>query len=134
MIMGNFMPSKTIKGVAAMQHGLGLKKYLTVAETARLKFEEAEKRYSKLLPYAMSFKVADKWAERFKGLLKGQPDWYEDNSNKAFDTMMFHRAMSSFSSHATSAMTSSPPSSSSGGGGFSGGSGGGGGGGGVGSW
>jgi uncharacterized membrane protein YgcG len=141
MIFSSLMPKKTLKGVAAKEHILGLKEYLRVAEKDRLKFHNAPEknpqRFEKLLPYAMVLGVEKEWAEQFQDIYKQNPSWYDDGtgSSTAFNSMIFVSSLNSFSSEASASLASSPSSGASGGSGFSGGgSGGGFGGGGGGSW
>lgn len=122
------LPAKTAAGVAALEHTRGLERYLTVAEQARLKFEEAEQRYSKLLPYALALGVAALWSKRFEGLLKQAPDWYQGPTGSSFSPALFATSMHQFGSATSAALSAPAPSSSGGGGGVGGGGGGGGGG------
>ena len=139
-IFGFFMPKKTLKGVAAQEHILGLKQYLAVAEKDRIKFHNAPAKnpaqFEKLLPYAMVLGVEKEWAKQFEDIYKQSPSWYEDSSGHQFSALLLANSLHSFSSNAYSSLSSMPPSSAShGGSGFSGGgSGGGFGGGGGGSW
>src|SRR3989344_424702 len=56
--IGYFMPAKTLNGVYAKEHILGLKKYLEVAEKDRLEFHNAPEKsleiFEKLLPFAIA--------------------------------------------------------------------------------
>lgn len=128
------MPQRTEKGVRALEHILGFKKYLSVAEKDRIAFHDAPDRFKssdqlfqEYLPYAMVFQVEEEWAKQFEDL--HQPDWYDDPTSNIFNAMLFTNAMSSMAGTVGSAMSSAPSSSGSGGGGFSGGGFGGGGGG-----
>ena len=127
-------PAKTEKGVTAMEHVLGLREYLQIAEKDRLEFHNAPERkpevFERFLPYAMALGVAKVWAKEFADIYVTPPSWYEGSHVGAFNAIAFSNSLSSFSSSATSSMVSSPSSSGSGGGGSSGGGGGGGGGGG----
>lgn len=131
MIFGKFMPVKTVKGVEAREHILGLKKYLEVAEADRLKFHNAPeknpKHFEKLLPYAIVLGVEKEWAKQFEGLYDQEPSWYSGAGS--FNATALVSSLGSFQTSANTIITAS-----SGGSGFSGGSGGGGGGGGGGSW
>lgn len=132
---GLVMPARTAKGVSAKERTLGLKEYMRVAESDRIKFHNAPKKdpkvFEQLLPYAMVLGVEKEWAEQFKDIYKGNPGWYDDPAGHVFVPLVFVNNMHSFSTIATQNMTSSPSSSGSGfgGGGFSGGGFGGGGGG-----
>ncbi len=139
IIFSFFMPARTLKGVLAKEHLLGLKRYLTVAEKDRLEFHNAPEKnpdlFEKLLPYAMAFKVEKAWARQFEGIYNSPPQWYNNPYGGAFNAALFASDMHSFSTRANSTMSSVPSSASSGGSGFSGGGAGGGfGGGGGGSW
>lgn len=56
---------RTALGTAAYIQTLGFKKYLTTAEADQIKFEEAAEIFSRYLPYAIVFGVADHWAKIF---------------------------------------------------------------------
>jgi uncharacterized membrane protein len=118
---------------------IGFRTYLATAEAEQLRFEEGEDIFSKYLPWAIVFGLADRWQQVCAqlvaaGRINPDPYWYSGPSY--YSSGWTAGALSS-----TVASTFDPPptpSSSSGGGsssGFSGGSsGGGGGGGGGGSW
>lgn len=138
---GWFMPQRTIKGVVAREHILGLKKYLTVAEQARMKFHNAPQKnpqqFEKLLPYAMALKVEKEWAQQFVEIYKEPPLWYSDTAGRGnvFSALILVNALQQFSS-STTRVASTTKTAAGGGSGFGGGgfSGGGFGGGGGGSW
>lgn len=140
------------KGRALFDYLEGLKMYIKVAESERLKVLQSPsgaekisidvndksavlKLYEKLLPYAVMFGMGKEWSKVLGDLYVQQntsPDWYSGSS--AFNSITFGAAMSSFSTSTSASSYSSPSSNSSSGGssggGFSGGGGGGGGGGG----
>jgi uncharacterized membrane protein YgcG len=141
LAFGYFMPARTLKGVYAKEHILGLKEYLNVAERDRINFHNAPEkkpaRFEKLLPFAMVLGVEKAWAKQFEGIYDTPPSWYSDPSGANFSSLMFVNSLNSFSASAKSDLSSAPSSSAShGGSGFGGGgfSGGGFGGGGGGSW
>jgi uncharacterized membrane protein YgcG len=130
---------RTADGRAVCDQVEGFKTYLATAEADQLKFEEGEDIFSKYLPWAIIFELADRWAKICADLVAmGRlpdvvPYWYVGNYHlAAFNT-------SFLTSSLTSAATPLPAAGSSGtgfgggssfsGGGFSGGGGGGGGGG-----
>jgi uncharacterized protein (TIGR04222 family) len=130
---------RTAEGRAVCDQVEGFKTYLATAEADQLKFEEGEDIFSKYLPWAIIFDLADRWAKICADLVAmGRlpdvvPYWYVGNYHlAAFNT-------SFLTSSLTSAATPLPAAGSSGtgfgggssfsGGGFSGGGGGGGGGG-----
>jgi len=136
-------PARTAKGTAALQEARGFELYVTKAEANQLRFEEGEDLFSKYLPYAIAFGVADKWAKKFEELAQqgrhlAEPTWY--GGGFVYGAFWANAAglgdrMTQFASFADTAMTAPTPGSSGGsgfggGGGFSGGGGGGGGGGG----
>jgi uncharacterized membrane protein YgcG len=132
---------RTAEGRAVCDQVEGFRKYLATAEADQLRFEEGEDIFSKYLPWAIIFDLADRWAKLCADLVAmgrlpdATPYWYVGNYQiSSFNTGFITGSL-------TSAATPAPSASSSGsgfGGGssFSGGgfSGGGGGGGGSGSW
>ena len=130
---------RTADGRAVCDQVEGFRTYLATAEADQLRFEEGEDIFSRYLPWAITFELADRWAKICgdlvaMGRLPNQvPYWYVGNYNMAaFNTGYITSSL-------TSAATPAPSSgaggtgfgggSSFGGGGFSGGGGGGGGGG-----
>ncbi|HMR49615.1 MAG TPA: DUF2207 domain-containing protein [Arachnia sp.] len=140
-LIGKFR-TRTAQGSAVLAQAKGFELYLRTAEADQIKFEEGVDVFSKYLPYAMIFGVADRWAKVFselgqRGVYDADLSWYYGANlyNAYFFSSALNTVSSSLSSAMNSAvaagMTSSTGSSS----GFSGFSGGGGfGGGGVGSW
>jgi uncharacterized membrane protein len=141
-----FSPSRTVKGVEAKEHILGLKMYLEVAEADRIKMlQSPDARYAahssapvktvelfeKLLPYAMALGVEKGWAKQFENIYQTPPDWYSGNWT-TFNVIYLTSSLNSGVGAAINTAFSAP--SSSGGSGFGGGAGGGGGGGGGGGW
>jgi uncharacterized protein (TIGR04222 family) len=133
---------RTADGRAVCDQIEGFRTYIATAEADQLKFEEGEDIFSKYLPWAIIFELADRWAKICGDLVamgrlpNETPYWYVGNYQMtAFNT-------SFLTSSLTSAATPVASSSGAGGTGFGGGSsfggggfsGGGGGGGGSGSW
>ena len=133
---------RTPEGRAWTDQVEGFRTYLATAEADQLRFEEGEDIFSRYLPWAIVFGLADRWAKVCGDLVAlgripdTTPYWYYGNLNlAAFNTGFLTGALSS-------AATPVPASSGSSGTGFGGGSafggggfsGGGGGGGGSGSW
>ncbi|MFI7065116.1 DUF2207 domain-containing protein [Kribbella sp. NPDC050124] len=126
-------------GRAVADQLVGFRKYLATAEAEQLRFEEGEDIFSKYLPWAIAFGLADRWQRVCAqlvaaGRITPDPYWYVGPSYYSSGW-----TAGALSSTVASSFDPPPtPSSSSGGGsssGFSGGSsGGGGGGGGGGSW
>ena len=133
---------RTALGRAVCDQVEGFRTYLSTAEADQLKFEEGEDIFSKYLPWAIIFELADRWAKICGDLVamgrlpNETPYWYVGNYQMAAFNTAF------LTSSLTSAATPVASSSGAGGTGFGGGSafggggfsGGGGGGGGSGSW
>ncbi len=143
ILFAKYMPAKTKKGVQMYYQVLGLEMFIKTAERDRLKWKENENIFEQLLPYAMAFRITDKWSKAFEGLYKNAPKWYsssDPNFINNFNTGYLIGKLNSLSNNMNSTFTSAPRSSGSGGawsggsgfggGGFSGGGFGGGGGGG----
>lgn len=74
---------RTAEGSAVRIQALGFREYLTKAEASQIRFEEARDLFSRYLPYAMVFGVADRWAKVFAQVaasahLQGLGDAYFD--------------------------------------------------------
>lgn len=130
--IGLIMSKKTLVGSEAKRHIEGLRQYIYTAERYRIKFQEDEQIFEKVLPYAMVLGMADKWAKAFEGIYLHDPKWYSSRSG-SFNSAIFASSISNNFSAVAGAIATPPRSSSSSGfssgGGFSGGGGGGGGGG-----
>jgi uncharacterized membrane protein len=138
LAFAKFMPVKTKKGVETYYLIKGLEEYIGTAEKDRIKFQEKENIFEKLLPYAMTLGLATKWCTAFEGIYKTPPSWYTSTNpawNSGFTPMLLMHSMDNMTNTMQTAFTSSPRSAAGGGSGFGGGfSGGGFGGGGGGSW
>nr|WP_255347033.1 DUF2207 domain-containing protein [Cellulomonas sp. URHE0023] len=141
-LMSSAAPARTADGTAALAQSMGFRRYLATAEANQLKFEEGEDIFSRYLPYAIVFGLADRWARVFselaaQGRAVAQPGWYVGGyypGSNIYWASAFASSLDRFSSIATESI-SAPTPGSSGGSGFSGGfSGGGVGGGGGGGW
>ena len=140
-LLGKRMAAKTAAGSAVLAQSLGFKQYLVTAEARQIRFEEAQDIFSRYLPYAIVFGVADRWAGTFSEVAEaataagqsiGMPGWYIFAGTGGFGNFGgIASGMDSFSTMASGTFTSTPGASGAsgfGGGGFSGGGGGGGGG------
>lgn len=138
IIIGYFMPAKTVAGVEQKRYLLGLREYINIAETDRIKFhnapEKSPKHFEALLPFAMVFGLEREWGKQFEGIYKEPPSWYSDPGMSGFNSYLFASSLHDFNSVAAASLSSAPSSASGGGSGFSGGGVGGGFGGGGGSW
>ena len=142
-VLGGKMAAKTAEGSAVYAQSLGFKEYLVTAEAGQIAFDEASNIFSRYLPYAVVFGVADRWAKTFADVARAaeaanqslvMPTWYLWSGAAFPDFAGIANGVDNFSSTSTGTFASTPGSS--GGSGFSGGgfSGGGGGGSSSGSW
>ncbi|WP_342372878.1 DUF2207 domain-containing protein [Propioniciclava soli] len=139
MALSNRFGRRTAEGSAVLAEAKGFELYLRTAEADQIRFEEGIDIFSRYLPYAIVFGVADRWVKIFSDLAaRGQytpDDWYIGPSG-FFYGASFGNALNSLSGNLSSAMQASvanqtqATAGSSGGSGFSGGGGFGGGGGG----
>jgi Predicted membrane protein (DUF2207) len=129
---------RAAEGRAVCDQVEGFRSYLATAEADQLKFEEGEDIFSKYLPWAIIFELADRWAKICgdlvtMGRLPNQtPYWYIGSYqmaafNTAFLTSSLISAATPVASVSGAAGTGFGGGSSFGAGGFSGGGGGGGG-------
>lgn len=142
-LLAGRMPARTPVGSAMLAQAKGFELYLSSAEADQLRFEEGEDIFSKYLPWAVIFGVADRWVKLFEGLAaQGRydmsPVWYVGHGYSMHFGMAgygFAASMTSSMAASADAARSAASSSSAGGFGGSGFSGGGGfGGGGGGGW
>jgi uncharacterized membrane protein YgcG len=150
-VLGQRMAARTAEGSAVLAQSKGFREYLVTAEANQIRFEEAQDVFSRFLPYAIVFGVAEKWADTFEkvaeaaaaaGVTIAMPTWYFGTGlphGGGFGTIA--SGSDAFTTQAAGTFISTPGSSGrsvfgSGGGGFGGGgfSGGGGGGSSGGSW
>ena len=85
-LLGRRMASRTADGSAVLAQSLGFaKQYLVTAEANQIRFEEAQAVFSRYLPYAIVFGVADRWARVFNEVAEAAaaaghsldvPTWY----------------------------------------------------------
>jgi uncharacterized membrane protein YgcG len=142
-VLAKRAPARTAKGTAVLAQTLGFKRYLETAEGHQLRFEEGEDLFSRYLPFAIAFGVAERWAGIFERLARegraiAEPTWYVGPSygHGHFwgGASHFSSTVGSFADVASTSIAAPTPGSSGrsgfGGGGSSGGGGGGGGGGG----
>ena len=144
----NRMGARTAVGSAIYDQSKGFEKYLQTAESDQIAFEDAERIFSRYLPYAMTLGLAKRWSALFADVARGaeamgqpivMPMWYVPYGGYGFDHSSWDSlndlgtSLTDFSSAASESFAAT--TGSSGGSGFSGGfSGSGGGGGGGGAW
>ncbi|MGV8967219.1 MAG: DUF2207 domain-containing protein [Cellulomonas sp.] len=129
LVVAPHAPARTATGTAVLAQTLGFRQYLATAEADQLKFEEGEDLFSRYLPYAIVFGLAERWAGVFarlaaQGRAIAEPTWYYGPGYQVgafwLATNSFGHAMESFSAIATESI-SAPTPGSSGSSGFSGG-------------
>lgn len=127
-VLGRRMASRTAVGTAVLAQSRGFERYLSTAEAGQIRWEEAQDIFSRFLPYAIIFGVADKWAGTFKQVAEAaaaaghvilMPDWYIYHGSTFPDFDSITDGVDSFSTTASGTFQSTPGSS--GGSGFSGG-------------
>lgn len=137
LIMNNRFGRRTASGSAVLAQAKGFELYLTTAEADQIKFEEGIDVFSRYLPYAMVFGVADRWTKVFEKLAADgrytfTPYWYFGYGyglGGGFGMGDLSHSLNSLASSVSSSIQAANVSTS-GGSGFSGGGGFGGGGGG----
>jgi len=130
----NHFGRRTATGSAVLAQTKGFELYLTTAEADQIKFEEGIDVFSRYLPYAIAFGVADRWTKVFQqladqGRYTFNPYWY---AGYGFVPRLdeLGSSLSSLGSTMSSSLQAATAATS-GGSGFSGGGGFGGGGGGT---
>ncbi len=135
-LFGGRMAAKTAEGSAVLAQSMGFRRYLETAEAGQIRWEEAQEIFSRFLPYAIVFGVAERWAGVFQqvaasaaaaGQVVVMPDWYIYHGTTFPDFGSITSAVDSFATAASGTFAATPGSSggsafgSGGGGGFSGG-------------
>jgi len=142
IVFSRAMPRRTSKGRRAWEHIAGLEEYIRRAEADSIASAEKRGVFERLLPFAMIFGVADRWAKAFEGIYEAPPEWFSGQGGDLTSTVWLVSSLNHSSNTMRAGMYVPPRSSGSGSGGgwssggFSGGgsSGGGFGGGGGSSW
>ncbi|UCF20060.1 MAG: DUF2207 domain-containing protein [Gemmatimonadota bacterium] len=122
---GLFMPARTLKGVWALHHILGLREYIDRVDRDRLKYVTLE-HFEKLLPFAAALGLEKKWTQAFAAILTQPPNWYVSHHSGPFHANYFSNSLSRMTTQTGTALVTAPRSAS-GGSGFGGGGGSGGG-------
>ena len=81
LIRSNHFGRRTATGSAVLAQTKGFELYLTTAEADQIKFEEGIDVFSRYLPYAIVFGVAERWTKIFQeladqGRYTFNPYWY----------------------------------------------------------
>lgn len=137
LISSRFMPAKTPHGSKVYAEILGFKMYMHTAERYRVQKLKPEE-FVKYLSYAIVFGIEKQWADNFKDIYKGVPDWYIGSTAGFYDAYWISSFARNFSNSTVQNIAPISNTSSgsgwSGSGSFGGFSGGGGGGGSSGAW
>ena len=95
----------------------GFKTYLATAEADQIRFEEGEDIFSKYLPWAIAFELADRWAKICGDLVamgrlpNETPYWYIGNYNMAaFNTGFLTSSLATAAAPAPSSGAAAPAS------------------------
>jgi len=140
LVRSNKFGRRTAEGSAVLAQAKGFELYLRTAEADQIRFEEGIDVFSRYLPYAIMFGVAERWTKIFQqlaaeGRYTPYTDWYVGPYGYFYGASFTH-SMDNLSHSLTDSMRAAvasqtaATSGSSGGSGFSGGGGFGGGGGG----
>lgn len=134
LLLSKRFGARTATGSAVLAQAKGFELYLTTAEADQIKFEEGIDVFSRYLPYAIVFGVAERWAKIFEqlaaqGRYVADGSWYVGYGYGTMFSSGFTNQLDSLASTMSSSMQHATAASS-GGSGFSGGGGFGGGGGG----
>ncbi len=134
LIANNRFGARTAEGSAVLAQTKGFELYLSTAEAEQIKFEEGIDVFSRYLPYAIIFGVAERWTKVFQqleaeGRYTPTTGWYVGygygSLSSGFVSSMDQLASQMSSSLQSATAASSGGSGFSGGGGFGGGGGGG---------
>lgn len=121
----------TDQGAEVKQELLGFKEFLSMTDKDRFDFHNAPEKkpeqFMEYLPYAIAFRIEEKWSKQFDGMMVPAPSWYQGGTAQSFSAYTFTNHMTSLGSSLST--FASAASSGSGGSGSSGGGSGGGGGG-----
>ncbi len=134
LVANNRFGSRTATGSAVLAQTKGFELYLTTAEADQIRFEEGIDVFSRYLPYAIVFGVAERWTKIFaelaaQGRYTPTTSWYHGYAYGSMVGPDFANSLDRLASQMSSSMQAATAASS-GGSGFSGGGGFGGGGGG----
>jgi uncharacterized membrane protein YgcG len=86
-----FMPRKTRKGRIAWEKIRGLEEYIRRAEVDDISAQERQGIFERLLPYAIVFRLTNRWAKAFADLYTQPPEWYQPVDGSDFATWQLMR-------------------------------------------
>ena len=109
---------RTAEGRAVCDQVEGFKTYLATAEADQLRFEEGEDIFSKYLPWAIIFELADRWAKICGDLVAmgrlpdATPYWYVGNYHmSAFNTGFLTSSLTTAATPVASSPAAAAPAS-----------------------
>jgi len=108
------MPRRTGKGRKAWERLAGLEEYIRRAEAGAIVSAEKQGVFERLLPFAMIFGVADKWARAFEGIYEAPPDWYRGEGGDLTSTAWLVSSLNKSSSRMQTGLYAPPRTSGSG--------------------
>ena len=110
-VAGKF-PARTGRGSAMLARVQGFKLYLTTAEADQIKVEEREQIFSRYLPYAVVFGLAERWASIFGDIGTVRPngtaglDWY--TGRPGWNMLYFDQSIGSFTATTVGTIATTP--------------------------
>jgi Predicted membrane protein (DUF2207) len=118
LLLSRHTPARSARGTAVLARTRGFRLYLEKAEANQIRFEEGEDVFSRYLPFAIIFGVAERWAAVFATLAAGgaavaTPNWYDGSAwatAAAFDFVLFSESLDNFSGPTSSSLSTSPVS------------------------
>ncbi len=137
LISSRYMPRKTKEGTLMNEELLGFREFIDRAEKDRIEAlaKNDPTLFDRVLPFALVFGLADRWAGAFRDLYREPPSWYSSpHYGSNFTPSLFVSDLGRSLSVMNSSLSSTPRKSGGSGLGGGGSSGGGFGGGGGGSW
>jgi hypothetical protein len=140
LVFAGRFPARTGRGSAMLERVRGLRLYIATAEAEQIKFQERVHIFSRYLPYAMVFGLAERWVTAFGGIdAVADDDLYWYSGARSGTGLTYQDTISGFNDIVVGTVGAAPPSAIGASGltssGFTGGiADGGGGGGGGGSW
>ncbi len=117
LVFSRSIPRRTGKGRRAWENIAGLEEYIRRAEAGAIASAEKRGVFERLLPFAMIFGVADKWAKAFEGIYDAPPEWHRSDGSDPISTAWLVSSLNSSSTRMQTTMFIPPRSSGSGSGG-----------------
>jgi len=116
LAFAKYMPAKTQRGMDTFGKILGFEEFLSRTEKDKIKFEERQNIFEKMLPFAVCLGIANQWANTFVDIYQSPPDWFSADYKGRFSTDHLVYDLSRSVMYMNTAFASMPRTSSSGGG------------------